>query len=82
VAKYELLPEDYLNRIGPTGRYLIDLSCLSDHNSRENEKIERDRKEREYKNKYPGCTRYEGEDKWATLDRAKAEEIRLKELNR
>jgi hypothetical protein len=78
---YNILPEEYLESIGPTGRFMLDLDCLQESYEREKEHYDQDRKEKEYSAKYgPGCRVFEGEEKWDAVARAKEEEHRLKSL--
>ena len=78
---YGLLSDEFLDNLTGPGRFMLDLACLSEVNRRDNERQEKTRKDREYSSQYPGCKRYEGEDKWDVLKRAKNEENRLRALN-
>ena len=41
----------------PPNRFRLDIGCLSEHNRRENERMEEERKNRDLQKRMPGVTR-------------------------
>jgi len=58
IIEYNIFYLDFVrDALAPQNRFLLDLACLSEHNSRENERIKEAEKEREMQKKMPGVTR-------------------------
>lgn len=58
MIEYDLFhPLFVKNKLTNKNRFVLDIGCLSEHNRRENERIEKEEKERKQKENMPGVTR-------------------------
>ncbi|HNW37110.1 MAG TPA: hypothetical protein PKM25_19370, partial [Candidatus Ozemobacteraceae bacterium] len=58
--EYNLFSKSFFESLSPQDRFLLDIYCLNEHNSREIERTKEAEKEREMQKQMPGVTRMVG----------------------